>query len=158
MPLTYPSYVNTIPIRYWRKPSFNVVAGPQWEYGYGLSYSRFVYNNFSTDAQVYRISDPNFVVNVYVDVTNNGPMDGKYTILVFVDDEYRSIEKEVKLLKAFSKVDLRGGQSTRVKFALSKRDFSFTGLDGQLLIEPGNFTLSVDVGAASDTTQITLVP
>jgi len=158
LPLTYPKSVNSVPIRYWHKPSFNTVGGAQWEFGFGLSFSKFSYSNFKTDSRMYRISDPNFSVQVFVDVMNNGPMDGKQAILIFVDDEYRSVEKEVKLLKAFTKVKLLIGEGTRVKFTLTKRDFSFTGLDGKLMIEPGDFVLSVDVGPASLTTRITLIP
>lgn len=157
LPLTYPKSVNSVPIRYWHKPSFNTLGGPQWEYGFGMSFSQFVYSNFATNQQAYRISDSNFAVIVTFTLTNKGPFDGKETVLLFVDDDYRSIEKEVKLLKAFAKYDLRRGQAVGVKFTLTKRDFSFTGLTGQLMIEPGSFTLRLGVGTSESTTKINLI-
>ncbi|SFD86352.1 beta-glucosidase [Chitinophaga sp. CF118] len=145
LPYTYPRSANSL-VNYYHKYTetlkFDEMAGfnPQWEFGYGLSYTQFSYSNLKlsnttlTDAKA---------ITVSVDVTNSGKITGKETVLLFVSDEVASITPEVKRLRAFEKIELQPGQTKTVSFTIDKERLSFINAQLQRVTEPGDFSISV---------------
>ena len=68
---------------------------PQWEFGYGKSYTSFKYANL----QVESLADGKYSVSV--DVTNTGKRKGKETIQLYVTDKVASITPPVKRFEGF---------------------------------------------------------
>jgi beta-glucosidase len=127
LPYTYPRHTNSL-IPYYHKYTetlkFDEAAGfnPQWEFGYGLSYTTFTYSNLKLSSQ--SLSD-NAPITVKVDVTNTGKIAGKETVMLFVADEVATVTPEVKRLRAFEKIDLAAGQMKTVTFTIDKAKLSF---------------------------------
>jgi beta-glucosidase len=87
---------------------------------------------------------------VSITVKNVGKYDGEEVVQLYIRDIAASYIRPVKELKAFEKISLKKGEEKQVKFALSAKDFSFYDMDGNTLLEPGDFEIfmggsSVDV-------------
>ncbi|WPQ61296.1 glycoside hydrolase family 3 N-terminal domain-containing protein [Chitinophaga sancti] len=145
LPYTYPRSTNSL-INYYHKYTetlqFDEMAGynPQWEFGYGLSYTQFSYANLT-------LSNTNLTaakaITITVDVTNTGKVAGKEAVLLYVSDEVASITPEVKRLRAFEKIELQPGQKKTVSFTIDKERLSFINAQLQRVTEPGDFSVSV---------------
>ncbi|MEZ5031053.1 MAG: glycoside hydrolase family 3 N-terminal domain-containing protein [Saprospiraceae bacterium] len=146
-PITYPRYANDL-VTYDHKGTDEIdatfgTAGfhPQWEFGTGLSFSRFAYSNLTLN----KTHMPGFEagVDVTVTVTNTSASKGKEVVQLFVKDHVASITPSVKRLRKFKKIELAPNESQTLTFHLGQRDFSFVGPDHQWISEPGDFTILV---------------
>ncbi len=148
LPYTYPGYSNHL-VRYNHKgtqalnkegngtPEFD----PQFEFGYGLSYTSFEYQNL-------QLSDDSLLKGeeliVTVDVKNTGDRKGKESVLLYITDHYASITPAVKELRGFNKIELAPGDSREVEFAINEGDLSFIGRNMKPVVEKGAFTVTID--------------
>lgn len=150
LPYTYPSYPNSV-VTYYHKPSeeqkraegayvYESDYNPQYEFGFGLSYTTFEYSNL-------KVSTANFskngTIKVSVDVKNTGLRSGKEAVLLYSSDLYASISPDVKRLRRFSKINLEAGQTQTVNFELSDKDLAFVNPSNQWITEAGEFEFSV---------------
>jgi beta-glucosidase len=145
LPFTYPRYPNTL-LNYYRKnlengnPDDRNGYNPLYEFGTGLSYSSFNYNNLT-------IGKPSFadneVLDVSVEVTNTGKWLSKETVLLFTSDLYASIAPDTKRLRDFSKIELKPGETKVVHFSLTASDLAFINSAGKSVTEPGEFVIQI---------------
>ncbi|KAF4323678.1 hypothetical protein BBO99_00001475 [Phytophthora kernoviae] len=120
----------------------------QWEFGHGLSYSKFEYSSMQLNTT--HVHAKTGALLVSVTVTNRGTRPGKEVVMLFVAQKYRrAAVPENKLLRAFKKLDeLAPGASQDVEFVLTPDDWSYylPGLVGrgfQKQAEPGEFAISL---------------
>lgn len=125
LPYTYPKNAGDMALNYWRQA--NDVWDPLYEFGHGLSYSQFNYSQLTADDKTISSDKP---VTVSVQVTNNGPMDGMESVLMFIQQPVRRVTPPAKLLKGFKKLQLANGETATVNFEVSADAFKYTGLDG----------------------------
>ena len=78
-----------------------------------------------------------------VDVTNTGGRHGTEVVQVYVHDVVTSVTWAEQELKAFRRVPLAPGETTRVKFRLPTSELSLVLADGTRVVEPGEFELRV---------------
>lgn len=145
LPYTYPRYTNAL-INYYYKNTETLASdnaggyNPQWEFGYGLSYTNFKYSNLKLSSAKLTDKTP---VTVSVDVTNSGKVAGKEAVLLFVTDLVASISPEAKRLRAFQKIELQPGEIKKITFNISKENLSFINNDLKKVTEPGDFKLMI---------------
>lgn len=118
---------------------------PLWAFGFGLSYTTFSFSNFMIEKKNLTFDDE---IKVRVDVSNTGKREGKEVVQLYIRDEYCSVTRPVKELKAFSKVDLSPGETRTVELSVKLQDCGYYNNKGTYLLEPG--TIKVMLGAASD--------
>ncbi|GAA2159623.1 glycoside hydrolase family 3 C-terminal domain-containing protein [Actinomadura napierensis] len=122
-----------------------------YPFGHGLSYTTFAYSDL--DATVEGEGE-DVVVRVRLTVANTGPVPGKEVVQVYLGDAESSVDRPVRELKAFAKVELAPGGSAPVEFALTARDLSFySTVHGRWVLESGDF--EVAVGASSRDLRLT---
>jgi beta-glucosidase len=142
LPITYPRYPNGITL-YDYKPMEDFDGNgynPLWQFGYGLSYTKFSYSNLKLSSDEV---DPSDELTVTVDVKNDGKISGKEVVQLYLTDLYGSVSRPNKQLKGFQKVLLNPGETKTVSFKLNKDHFSFIGQDNKRIVEPGEFKLAV---------------
>jgi beta-glucosidase len=114
---------------------------PQWEFGFGLSYSKFVYSNLKIDKKSFGQSD---VVRISVQVKNDSDRPAKEVVQVFVSDLVASITPSVKRLRAFRKVYLEAGETKTIEIEMPIAALAFVNKDLKWIVEPGEFLLQVN--------------
>jgi len=114
-------------------------------FGYGLSYTTFVYSNLELEKS--EITDKD-TLKVSFSIKNTGKVDGEEIAQVYVKDNESTIFREEKALKGFVKVSLKAGETKQVSVTLDSRSFSFYNtLINDWTVESGEFTIMV--GASS---------
>jgi beta-glucosidase len=120
---------------------------PLYSFGHGLSYSTYEYMNLKTDKDNYATGDD---VLVKVDVMNTGDIEGKEIVQLYVRDLDSSVERPIKELKDFKKVQLKAGENITVFFSLEHRDFAFWDeITSSWKVEPGEFEILVGASSAA---------
>ena len=118
----------------------NMAFNPQFEFGYGLSYTTFTYSNLRLGQ---KMMPANGTMNVSVAVTNSGQRAGKETVILYVRDVVASLSPPGKRVKRFAKIYLEPGQTKTLAFTLRRDDLSFIGTDNKPIVEPGDFDVMV---------------
>ena len=123
--------------RYYDKKKMEVL----FPFGYGLSYTSFSYSNLQVSAEQIRDMDS---LTVTVDVTNEGKMEGKEIVQLYVRDQESRVIRPEKELKDFAKVSLLPGETKTVSFTLSKRAFAYYNTEiNDWHVETGAFDLMI---------------
>ena len=142
----YPFYYNFKPSKaYWSKSGYvDMSFDPLYEFGYGLSYTKFEYGNLQIAPQE---TNSKGEVQVSVDVKNTGDRAGDEIVQLYLNDEVSSVTRPVKELKGFERIALAPGETKNVRFKLTPEDLSFLDENLARTVEPGKF--NVMVGASS---------
>lgn len=105
--------------RYYDKKKIDVL----FPFGHGLSYTDFRYSNLRLSADECKASDK---VKVKVNVTNTGRMAGKAVVQLYVKaPENECIDRPVRELRGFEKVELLSGETKEVTLELNRRSFAY---------------------------------
>ena len=148
LPFTYPKY-NGVKMHYDHKQSELINANtwkndfydPQWDFGFGLSYSSFEYSNLKLSKKSISYGEN---LSVSIDVKNNGKLRGKEVVQLYIRDHFATISPPLKRLKRFAKVDIPAGQKKTVNFIISTEDLKFYGIENEWIVEEGKFSIMID--------------
>ena len=150
LPYTYPSEINSLNNYDFKKSEevgtmegaydYNARITQQWGFGYGLSYTSYIYSNMRVDKPHFKKDD---VLQVSVDVTNTGKMAGKESVLLYSSDLVATMTPDGRRLRQFEKVELQPGETRTVTLQLKASDLAFVGYDGRWTLEEGDFDLTI---------------
>ena len=119
--------------------------GPLYPFGFGLSYTVFEYGEpIISRKEIGR----NESVALSVKVKNAGLVAGAEAVQLYVRDEYGSVTRPVKELKAIRKVFLKPGESADIQFDITPEMLACWGVSQCWEVEPGEFTLMVGSSSA----------
>jgi beta-glucosidase len=164
-PVTWPRAVGQIPIFFSERPSgrpadpkdhytskyLDVPNEPQFPFGHGLTYGRFVLSNLRvTPSNVEDID----TMQIRVDVRNEGARAAQETVFLFTHDKIASVVRPLLELKGFSKIDLRAGETGTATLSLRAADLRFLGTDLEPVFEPGD--VEILVGPCADRSRLLL--
>ncbi|MGV6846142.1 MAG: glycoside hydrolase family 3 N-terminal domain-containing protein [Lutibacter sp.] len=146
LPYTYPKYTGNHLPYYYKKTDIRDVNWnfdgfyPQFEFGFGLSYTQFEYKNLkiSNDTLV-----GNDYLNVTVEVKNIGKMPGKEIVEVYKKDLVATVAPDNKRLIRFKKVFLQPNEKQTIKFKISSEDLKSIGINNKWIVEEGDFEILV---------------
>ena len=120
---------------------------PMFPFGHGLSYTTFKYGKVTTSAKTLT---PDGTLTVSVKVTNAGKRSGKEIVQLYVRDLAKSpkVEREVRALKNFAKVDLKPGESETVTLTVKPGDLTYFDVAAKnFRADAGRY--AVEIGASS---------
>jgi beta-glucosidase len=95
---------------------------PLYPFGYGLSYTNYVYTNAATDKPSYKQSDK---IMLTVTVKNNGKYSGKEVVQLYVAKPNSKVTRPEKELKGFAKVWVGAGKQVKVTIPVNVSDLAF---------------------------------
>ena len=150
LPISVPRSVGQLPVYYNHdKPKrhhyIDLADGPLYPFGYGLSYSTFVYSNLQMTSSA--VAD-SVELHVQFQVRNNGPFDGEEVVQLYLRDTESSVVTPVKQLVGFQRVALKNDEEKTIEFRLTEEDLSLWNRDGRWVVEPGSFQL--EIGSSSE--------
>jgi len=153
---TWPQNVGQVPLYYnhmntgrplegpwfqkFRSNYLDVSNDPVYPFGYGLSYTHFTYSDLSLSNTSLKGDQQ---LTATVTVTNDGSLEGKEVVQLYIRDLVGSITRPVSELKGFQKLDLKAGESRQVSFTITPKDLKFYNADLKYDWESGDFIIMV---------------
>jgi beta-glucosidase len=116
---------------------------PLYPFGYGLSYTNFVYSNLRLEPKTVKAGEQ---VKVTVDVMNAGGRAGDEVVQLYLTDTAASAPVPIRTLVGFDRVSLRPREKRTVAFTIAPRQMSLIDDAGKRVIEPGEFLVSAGGG------------
>lgn len=107
---------------------------PLYPFGYGLSYTQYVYDKLSVEEK-----EDHLIASV--EVTNTGKVRGTETVQLYMGDVAASIVRPVKELKGFCKVTLDPGETKKAVITLDKNRMGFYDDNRNYHLEDGKFRI-----------------
>lgn len=111
--------------RYYDKKEMDVL----FPFGYGLSYTKFRYDNMKINGKSALENDFSFKdndnVTVSVDITNIGEVEGAEIVQLYIENHIDEDNRPVKELRNFAKVKLAPGETKTVTFTLGFRAWAY---------------------------------
>ncbi len=105
--------------RYYMSNNMNVL----FPFGHGLSYSHFEYSNMVINKDKLTTLKQN--ISISIDVTNNGPIDGKEVVLLFFEAKNPKTPRPKRELIGFDKVLIKNGETKTIKFKVNSESFNY---------------------------------
>ena len=144
LPVTFPKSLDQLPgyedysmqgrtYRYMKKE-------PLYPFGFGLSYTSFVYSNISTSAKQLKKGQS---TQVSVQVKNTGRVDADEVVQVYVSAQNADALAPIYSLKSFKRISLKAGASRTLTFTLPTQAFEIANDKGEMNIVPGAYKISV---------------
>ena len=121
------------------------ITPPYFCFGYGLSYSSFVYSNMQISN---KNPKPDDTITVSVDIENDSDFDGVEIVQLYVRDIVASNVRPIKELKGFKKVEIKAHSAVNVKIDLDINSLGFYNRSLEYIVESGEF--SIMVGTSSE--------
>lgn len=146
LPLTYYNSLDEIPAfdNYSVKGrTYQYFEGqPLYEFGYGLSYTKFRYKSKG-------VSVAQDTVKVSFEVSNTGKYDGDEVAQVYVKYPETGTYMPLKQLHGFKRVHIKKGKTSKVTVGVPKKDLRYWDEQGRKFVTPkGEYTFMV--GASSE--------
>jgi len=152
---TFPQNVGQVPLFYnhkntgrplgtwfekFRSNYLDVSNEPVYPFGYGLSYSNFIYSDITLSNNLLK---GNQTLTATVTLTNTGNTDGKEVVQLYIRDLAGSVTRPVKELKGFQKVVIKAGESKKISFPITTAELKFYNYDLKYDWEPGEFEIMI---------------
>lgn len=145
LPITIPRSAGHLPVFYNYKPSarrgylFDDVT-PLYPFGFGLSYTRFKFENLRLKDSTIQVGGSTLV---QIDVTNTGRREGDEVVQMYIRDLVSSVTRPIKELKGFRKAHLAAGATQTITFEITPESLSFYDINMEYRVEPGEFEIQV---------------
>ena len=115
---------------------------PLYPFGFGLSYSKFEYNNLKLSNDHLNAGDP---LDVSVEVKNVSQRAGDEVVEVYLNFPQLP-GAPIRALRGFARVHLGAGEARQVSFNLLPRELSHVNQAGDRVITAGSYRVSVGGG------------
>ena len=150
LPVTFPRSVGQLPAYYDHKPSRNrsyafVDSTPLFPFGFGLSYTKFRFENLRVEPAKISASQ---TATVRVDIANTGTRSGDEVAQLYVHQRLSTVGQPVMALKGFRRVTLKPGEKTTVEFKLSPDALAIIDENMRRVVQPGSFDIMVGQSSA----------
>jgi hypothetical protein len=158
LPLTLPRHVGQVPINHtqkwgsgYRRTDADIHKGyldmpspPLFPFGHGLSYTTFDYSPLHLESDIVDVGGE---ARMSLAVINTGTRRGVEVVQLYAADTATGVTLPAQQFIGCTRVDLEPGASETVTFKVPMSLLAYTGLSGDLVVEPG--PVEVNVGSSS---------
>jgi beta-xylosidase len=158
LPITVPRHVGQVPIHHgqrwgsgYRRTKDDIFKGyldlpstPLFSFGHGLSYTTFEYGPLELERDTVDVGGE---ARLSLSVTNTGRRRGTEVVQLYASDTATGVTLPAQQLVGFARVNLEPGASKTVSFVVPMSLLAYTGISGELVMEPG--PVEVSVGSSS---------
>ncbi|MBK1878340.1 beta-glucosidase [Pelagicoccus mobilis] len=118
---------------------------PLFPFGHGLSYTTFSISPPQLDkTEIPHGSN----LTIRTKVTNTGNRAGSEVLQLYLGSTEAAVQRPIRELKAFRKVELQPGETTNIEFTLTPRDFAYWDVEANAWrVDAG--TYSIEIGKSS---------
>ena len=157
-PMSWPRAVGQVPIYFGQRPSGrptnpadyftskyqDVDNTPLYDFGHGLTYGRFSYDELQVEPRRVRERD---ALKISVRLRNVGAREAEETVFLFVRDKLSPVTRPLLELKGYAKLRLMPGEAGSVELELPAAELRYLGPDLQPLFEAGEVEILVGPSA-----------
>jgi beta-glucosidase len=149
LPMSIARNAGQLPVFYYKTPQarlgyvFNDNS-PLYPFGFGLSYTRFVYGHLTLERAQIRRGE---TTNISVAITNAGSRAGEEIVQMYIHPLLSSVVQPVLRLAGFRRVRLNPGESETVTFEVGPEQRAIWNREMQRVVESGS--VDVIVGPSS---------
>ena len=158
LPITLPRDVGQVPIYHgqhngsgYRRNKADPHRGykdmpstPLFPFGHGLSYTTFDHGPLKLESDTVDVGGE---LRASLTVTNTGKRRGTEIVQLYAADTATGVTLPAQQLIGFARVDLEPGASKTLSFMAPMSLFAYTGISGELVMEPG--PIEVSTGSSS---------
>ena len=113
---------------------------PLYPFGFGLSYTKFKYDNLKLSASKVKAGDE---LRITAEVRNVGEKPGDEVVQLYVTDVTATVPVPIRSLAGVRRVFLKPGEKQNISFVLTGYQMSIIDDSGKRLVEPGEFLIGV---------------
>jgi beta-glucosidase len=170
LPVSFPRNEGQVPIYYNHLPTgrpcdptnkYNsrhrdiLSCAPQFEFGYGLSYTTFKVSNLRLSSN--RMNARSGGVTASVNVTNTGSRAGDEVVQLYINDPVASLSQPVRRLRGFERVTLQPGQTQTVSWRLGRNDVGYYNNRDRFIVENGRINVFAGNTSSEDDNRASFV-
>ena len=133
-------YSKEVDYDFYRSKYLDSSNEPLFKFGYGLSYSKFIYSDIKLSKDVLKDNES---IKLSVEVKNDSKFSGKEVVELYIRANNFSVSRPNYELKRFKKVFIESNQTKEVSFFLTKADFAYYNIDLEFTSEFGEYTIFV---------------
>jgi len=159
LPVTIPRHSGQLPIHHgqrwgsgYRRTKADIHHGyldmpstPLFPFGHGLSYTTFEYGPLLLDSDSVDVGGE---IRASLTIRNAGGRAGTEVVQLYAEDTATGVTLPAQQLVGFARVELEPGASRTVTFTVPLSLLAYTGMSGELVMEPGPVTIAA--GSSSD--------
>lgn len=123
---------------------------PEFGFGFGLSYSKFVYSHLKLSAPTVAAGDS---LTVEADVKNSSARDGDEVAELYLVPPKDGVAPKLAL-EGFSRMHVKAGETQHVRFVLDARQMSVVDAAGVRAVRAGTYGLALGGGQPGDATDL----
>ncbi len=148
LPITFPKTIGQLPLFYSMKPSgrgygyVNDDGSALYPFGYGLSYTRFSFDDISC-----KISENGIKISFTAE--NTGDFDGTEVIQIYFSGHSCDIVMPLKELKAYKRAEIKKGEKSSFEIEVCADAFCYYDRKLNFGMHDGDFTVSVATSSAN---------
>ena len=153
LPITMPRHVGQVPIHHgqrngsgYRRTKADIHGGyldmpstPLFPFGHGLSYTTFEYSPLKLASDSVDVSGE---LRASLTIKNTGKRRGTEIVQLYAADMATGVTLPAQQLVGFARLDLEPGASETVRFVVPMSLLAYTGISGDVVMEPGPVELS----------------
>ncbi|MFJ4467126.1 beta-glucosidase [Streptomyces sp. NPDC089424] len=124
----------------------NIDPTPAFGFGHGLTYTSFAWSDLTVEEQEAPTSGQ---FTLGLTVRNTGDRPGTEVVQLYLHDPVASVVQPVQRLIGYTRLPLGPGEARRVRVTVPADVASFTGRDGQRILEPGDLELRLASSSAT---------
>ncbi len=146
LPYTYPKYSGNILPYFHKKADIRDKKWgfdgffPQFEFGFGLSFTNFEYTNLRLSKDTLKMGEN---LKIFVDVKNTGDREGKEIVEMYSSDLVSTRTPDLKKLIGFTKINLKPDELKTVSFSINSKDLASIGIANNWVTEEGEFEIQI---------------